>query len=78
MILMRIPRHIFFLCLLLFILLGETTCVGGYVLTKTLTDYSFFRKGLSSAYQECVRYQAASWGNWLHGGNYNRLASKEI
>jgi hypothetical protein len=64
---MRILRSISFFCFFLFVLLCETTCAGGYVLTGTVTHSSFSKKGLIQAYQKSVRYQAALRGlyNWF-------------
>jgi hypothetical protein len=77
---MKIPHYIPFFYLLLFILLFETTCAGGYVLTERVTHYSFSRKGLIPAYQESVRYQSASWRlyNWFPGKKRYPGASEEI
>jgi hypothetical protein len=65
---------------LLCVLLCETTCAGGYVLTGNVTNVSFPREGLTAAYQKSLRYQAASWGlyNWFPGKKRNPLSSEEI
>lgn len=77
---MKLPHYILFLCLLLFVLMYETTCAGGYVLTGTVTDYSFPRKGLTPSYQKSVRYQDASWGlyNWSPEKKRSPKSSEEI
>jgi hypothetical protein len=64
---MRILRCISFFYFFLFVLLGETACAGGYVLTGTIKNSSFSKTGLTQACQISVRYQAASWGlyNWF-------------
>jgi hypothetical protein len=73
-------RYIHFFFLLLFVLLCETTCAGGYVLTGTITDFSFSKQGLTPAYQKSVRYQAASWGlyNWFPKKKRFPKTSEEI
>ncbi|MDR3124119.1 MAG: hypothetical protein LBU16_10130 [Treponema sp.] len=74
------PRCIRFYCLLLFALLCETTCAGGYVLTGNVVDFSFPREGLTPAYQKTIRHQSASWGlyNWFPGEKRNPRSSAEI